>query len=74
MLQLLDRLSPADHLQLVAFDAQLRRLPRPFLNALWEALDALEWHRSMIGGQSGSTGSRSSASQPMTMPGSSFTR
>ena len=42
MLGLLDRLSPADCLQLLAFEAELRRLPRPFLDALWAGVDALE--------------------------------
>jgi hypothetical protein len=39
---LLARLSPADRLRLVIFDAELRRLPRPLLDALWLALDCLE--------------------------------
>lgn len=40
MLDLLDRLSQADRLQLLAFDAELRRLPRPLIAAVWAA-DAL---------------------------------
>jgi hypothetical protein len=35
------------------------------LDALWEALDALEY-RNAMGGQSGSTGSGPLGSQPMT--------
>jgi len=42
MLQLLDRLSPADRLRLLTFDAELRRLPRPLVNALWAGVDALK--------------------------------
>ncbi len=37
----LGRLSPADRLQLLAFDAEFRRLPRPLLDALWAGVDAL---------------------------------
>jgi hypothetical protein len=36
------RLSIPDRLRLLLFDAELRRFPRPFIDALWEALDALE--------------------------------
>jgi len=42
MLDLLDRLSAADRLQLPALDAELRRLPRPLLDALWAGVDALD--------------------------------
>jgi hypothetical protein len=42
MPDLLDRLSPADRLQLLAFDAELRRLPRPFIEALWAGVDAVQ--------------------------------
>ena len=41
MLDLLDRLSPADRLQLLAFDAELRGLPRPFIAAIWAGVDAV---------------------------------
>jgi hypothetical protein len=34
--------SPADRLRPLAFDAELSRLARPFLDALWEELDALD--------------------------------
>jgi hypothetical protein len=61
----LARLSPADRLRLLAFDCELRRLLRPLISALWEALDALEY-RSAMGGESGSIGSGPSGSQPMT--------
>jgi len=42
MLDLLDRLSSADRLRLLAFDAELRRLPRPLIAALWAGADALD--------------------------------
>ena len=38
----LHRLSHADRLRLLAFDAQLRQLPRPLLDALWAGVDAVE--------------------------------
>ena len=41
-MDLLDRLSPADRLQLLPFDAKLRRLPRLLIAALWAGVDALE--------------------------------
>jgi hypothetical protein len=36
------RLSATDRLHVLIFDCELRRVPRPLLDALWEALDALE--------------------------------
>jgi len=45
----LARLSPTDRLRLLLFDAELRRLPRPFLDALWAGVDALEGRRSAMG-------------------------
>jgi hypothetical protein len=52
------QLSPADRLRLLVFDAELRRVPRPLIDALWAGVDALE--REM-GSQVGSTGSGPSA-------------
>ena len=40
--EVLSRLSAADRLRLLAFDAELRGLPQPFLEALWAGVDALE--------------------------------
>ena len=54
----LARLSPADRLRLLIFDAELRRVPRPLISALWAGLDALERDK---GSQVGSTGSGPSA-------------
>jgi hypothetical protein len=42
MIELLTRLSTADRLELLAFDAELRRLPRPLIEALWAGVDALK--------------------------------
>jgi hypothetical protein len=35
-------LAPPIPLRLLAFEADLRRLPRPFLDPLWAGVDALE--------------------------------
>jgi hypothetical protein len=35
------RLSIADRLRLLAFDSELRRLPRPLIDAIWAGIDAL---------------------------------
>jgi hypothetical protein len=37
----LRRLTPAKRLELLAFDAELRRLPRPLIEAIWAGIDAL---------------------------------
>ena len=57
---------PPDRLRLLAFDAELRRLPRPFLDALWAGVDALE-------SSSGSSGEGMSGVNPSQTPGSSPT-
>jgi len=36
------RLSVPDALRLLIFDAELRRVPRSFIDALWAGVDALE--------------------------------
>jgi hypothetical protein len=49
MLHLLSRLSAIDRLRLLAFDCELRWVPRPLVSVFWEALDALE-NRNMMAG------------------------
>jgi hypothetical protein len=46
MFDLLLRLSPADRLELLAFDAELRRLPRPLIEAIWAGVDAVKHQRT----------------------------
>lgn len=51
LLECLARLRPADLLRSVAFDAELRGLPRPFVDAIRAGVDALdaELRREMPG-------------------------
>ena len=37
----LAQLSPEDRLELLAFDCELRRVPRPLIDAIWAGVDAL---------------------------------
>jgi hypothetical protein len=50
------QLSPADRLELVAFDPELRRAPQALIAALWDGVDALESHRQRRGIDTNCTG------------------